>query len=467
MSSPNRYSAWEAWETNPSKPGRTKLNGIWRIVFERFESHRWRADGVHVENIPRIHQLWTSSKIFKQRWKNYSANPELFNDRIIFMSMYNDIVWREQGDTENVKIIRLQLRIVLADFRAVVGHSWDLGQKRNGTTLTLINQMVIGRTAERLMLNPTFRATSALERGELRSKAKGKKSIHFRGSEENIELILRTIISVNQLSIHGAVADLCVEPIQRFLCFEETWCTSRFGDDGNSYWTSYCWLIPTESCRETCCKTMSVNSNYYLTTSDAGLKICRKRILLHHTWCRRRTKSDEGIYVEEYTLPRNKKASPARGWIIGNMKNRPGLGWKGLSSSRLSRYWNFDRISVSSWNSFMGLNRERNQQVCYRNDRNHFLWECWAQSYRETCCQSETTTETRRDAVFHFCPSTWKKMDGRQSWEISSRLLRGVKSHDPIAATWSQFFKNMMEQYDLLVSWKIQERVRWCCAMVN
>ena len=33
-------------------------------------------------------------------------------------------------------------------------------------------------------------------------------SIHFHGGEENIELILRTVISTNQLSIYGAVADL-------------------------------------------------------------------------------------------------------------------------------------------------------------------------------------------------------------------------------------------------------------------
>ena len=56
--------------------------------------------------------------------------------------------------------------------------------------------------------HPVFRATSALERGELRSKGKGKTSIHFNGSDATIELILRTIISVNQLSIYGAVADL-------------------------------------------------------------------------------------------------------------------------------------------------------------------------------------------------------------------------------------------------------------------
>ena len=35
------------------------------------------------------------------------------------------------------------------------------------------------------------------------------KTIHFNGSEETIELILRTIIFVNQLSIYGAAADLC------------------------------------------------------------------------------------------------------------------------------------------------------------------------------------------------------------------------------------------------------------------
>ena len=73
------------------------------------------------------------------------------------------------------------------------------------------------KTAAGMMLNfvesghPTFRATSALERGELKSKGKGKKSIHFNGSEETNELLLRTIISVNQLSIHGAEADLCKE----------------------------------------------------------------------------------------------------------------------------------------------------------------------------------------------------------------------------------------------------------------
>ena len=59
--------------------------------------------------------------------------------------------------------------------------------------------------------HPIFRATSVMERGAVRSKEKGKKSFHYNGSEETIELILRTIISVSLLSIYGAMADLCKE----------------------------------------------------------------------------------------------------------------------------------------------------------------------------------------------------------------------------------------------------------------
>ena len=38
-----------------------------------------------------------------------------------------------------------------------------------------------------------------------------KKSIHFNGTHETIELLLRTVISANQLSIYGTIADLCDE----------------------------------------------------------------------------------------------------------------------------------------------------------------------------------------------------------------------------------------------------------------
>ena len=59
--------------------------------------------------------------------------------------------------------------------------------------------------------HPIFRASSGFETGEVRSKERCKKSKQFNGCNENIELLLRTVIYVNQLSVHGALADPCNE----------------------------------------------------------------------------------------------------------------------------------------------------------------------------------------------------------------------------------------------------------------
>ena len=73
------------------------------------------------------------------------------------------------------------------------------------------------RVAELMMINfsesghPMFRSASALERGTWKSKGGGKLTIHFCGDYDTVEVIFRTIVSVNQLSIYGAVADLCKE----------------------------------------------------------------------------------------------------------------------------------------------------------------------------------------------------------------------------------------------------------------
>ena len=59
--------------------------------------------------------------------------------------------------------------------------------------------------------HPVFRATSPLSRGTLTSKGGGKFSIHFCADGDTIETVFGTIISINQLSIYGAVSDLCEE----------------------------------------------------------------------------------------------------------------------------------------------------------------------------------------------------------------------------------------------------------------
>ena len=131
------------------------------------------------------------------------------------MSMYNDIVWRVEGNTE--KCFTNSFTIANYARRFPRGRwSLDLDPKRNG-----MERRLEKKTEEIMMLNllsesrhSVFRASSAFERGELRSKGHGKKSfhfndIHFNGSEENIELLLRMAISANLLSVYGAVADLC------------------------------------------------------------------------------------------------------------------------------------------------------------------------------------------------------------------------------------------------------------------
>ena len=59
--------------------------------------------------------------------------------------------------------------------------------------------------------HPTFRATIPLSRGQLKSKGRGKLSIHFAADGDTIDTIYRIILSVNQLSIYGAVAVVCEE----------------------------------------------------------------------------------------------------------------------------------------------------------------------------------------------------------------------------------------------------------------
>ena len=59
--------------------------------------------------------------------------------------------------------------------------------------------------------HPVFRSTSPSSRGVLKSKGGGKLSIHCCADPATIETVFRTITSVNQLSLYGAVTEMCEE----------------------------------------------------------------------------------------------------------------------------------------------------------------------------------------------------------------------------------------------------------------
>ena len=71
------------------------------------------------------------------------------------------------------------------------------------------------KMAEKMMVtlaesgHPVFGATSPLSKNQLKSKGGGKLSIHYCADQDTITTVFRTITYVNQLSLYGAVEEMC------------------------------------------------------------------------------------------------------------------------------------------------------------------------------------------------------------------------------------------------------------------
>ena len=141
------------------------------------------------------------------------SDPSQFKGRIIFMSMFKDIIWRSE---DNERECNANATLVTLFAKRFPAGRWSFlgpgSEKKWYSTYIARPQGKWDRVAELIMIkfresgHPVFRATSPLSRGTLKS---GQLSIHFCG--DTVETVLRTIISVNQLSIYGAVSDLCDE----------------------------------------------------------------------------------------------------------------------------------------------------------------------------------------------------------------------------------------------------------------
>ena len=176
-----------------------------------------RIDGEPMEFEWKIFPGFTTLGILTEIQKMMTESkcePEQFKGRIILMSSYNDIVWGERGNEENRFTNSVKITESVRKFPQGRWSSLGPGsEKKWHGTHAHKPDGEWDRTAEGMMLDfaesgrPVFRATSALEREELKSNGKGKKTTHFNGGDDTIEWILRTVTSVNQLSIYGAVAD--------------------------------------------------------------------------------------------------------------------------------------------------------------------------------------------------------------------------------------------------------------------
>ena len=135
--------------------------------------------------------------------KDLQCGLEQFNDRIIYLSMYNDIVWRENGNTKECNHNFIEVSKSARRFRCSRWSFLEPGsEKKRYKNCSDKPDGNLDRTAEMMILK------LSTESGR---KEHGKQSTQFNYNERNIEMLLHTVICVNQLSIHRALADLCKE----------------------------------------------------------------------------------------------------------------------------------------------------------------------------------------------------------------------------------------------------------------
>ena len=201
-------------------------NTAWEDRLARFKSSPEyrdldRIDGEPMEfewNIfPGFNTLELCTKV-QELLSRLSVTPEKFTGRIIFMSMFNDISW---GSKDNKKESESSAQLVSLYAKRFGTVQWSfLGPGSEKKWYSISEDSPQGewdRIAEQMMLtfaesgHPVFRSTSPLSRGVLKSKGGGKLSIHNCADPGTIETVFRTIITVSQLSLYGAVAEMCEE----------------------------------------------------------------------------------------------------------------------------------------------------------------------------------------------------------------------------------------------------------------
>ena len=117
-------------------------NTVWERQLGWFkDSPRYRTldtiDGEPMEFEWHIFPGFTSLELVREVQKFMSKMGERgrFQGRIIFMSMFNDIIWRTKDNEQECIANATLVFICKKDFHQDVGHSSDLNQKRSGILL--------------------------------------------------------------------------------------------------------------------------------------------------------------------------------------------------------------------------------------------------------------------------------------------------------------------------------------------
>ena len=196
------------------------------------------------------------------------------------------------------------------------------------------------RIAEKMMLtfaestHPVFRSTSPLSRGVLKSKGGGKLSIHFCADQGTIKTVFRTLISVNQLSLYGAVAEVCEECDS---CHNRTGRLVVEGQSNPSFVPNVMKTnipLADDPAQEEDLLQRYRERIEKLSQQDRVSKFCTDAGFLTTVGVGQyfMTKDTEEfsqftepVTCREYTLSRDEKSTDPKGWIRGNTKIGPVL----------------------------------------------------------------------------------------------------------------------------------------------
>ena len=178
---------------------------------------------------------------------------------------------------------------------------------------------------------PIFRATTPLSRGQLKSKGHGKLSIHYAADQEAIETIFRIIVSANQLSLYGAVAEMCEEyetlheRTERPVVMVQSTVLSAIKTEVS--------LESDDPAYQIFLFQQNEERNEKLSQQDKLSKICMDAgflsVVENEQYFMTKDTGDltqfNTVACCEYTLPREEATSQPIGWIQGQTKSGPVL----------------------------------------------------------------------------------------------------------------------------------------------
>ena len=316
--------------------------------------------------------------------------------------------------------IQRQLESVLKDSLAVIGvfpRAWiwkEVVRNLRLQTHWILLQNFAGSG------HPIFRGTRALEREEnLRSKGGGKTAIHFNDSTQNMELLLQMVISINQLSLYGAVADMIEElPVARIRA--TIWKIVR----------SYPGCAPKQ-------------------VSDLS-KLDNSSMLLRH-----QEEKNIHVYAEKIHCFEVKKEFEKKGWIQSNVRFGPVSDIKvcnqhGRYSIEVQVQSLFQDQTVSWIRIVKGIDKFVR---CNADPRGR-------ESFGETRCKSETKIKTVINKWLGLYSDWTETMDGHWNTGIQGSLLfSSVEIHHSTTTTQSKSLSRRKWSSPLWPScWWIQEK---------